>query len=204
MNDTKFYKSLLFINALVPLGLLAFDGFRGELGANPIEFVTSTTGFLTLIFLFIGLAITPLRKWLKINDLIKYRRMVGLFAFFYGVLHFITYVWFDRELNLAKTAGDIWQRPFIAIGMLSFFLLIPLAVTSTNSMIKRLGGKNWQQLHKLVYVAAIGGVIHFYMIVKSDLTLPLTFAAVLAVLLGYRIYTANQKAFASQNSVVPK
>jgi methionine sulfoxide reductase heme-binding subunit len=193
MTDTKFNKILIFTNALVPLAFLAWDAFRGKLGANPVEFFLRTTGVLTLVFLLITLSVTPLRKIFGWNNLVKYRRMLGLFAFFYGSLHLITYSIFDKSLNVSEIVSDVWQRPFIAVGMLAFFLLIPLAATSTNKMIKRLGGKNWARLHKLTYLTAVLGVIHFWMIVKSDLTYPLLFAVVLAGLLGYRIYAANQK-----------
>ncbi len=188
MNDLKFNKILIFINALVPLGFLAFDGLSGNLGANPIEFFLRTTGVLTLVFLLITLLVTPLRKLFGWNSLVKFRRMLGLYAFFYGFLHLITYSVFDKSLSVSAIISDIWQRPFIAVGMLAFFLLIPLAVTSTNSMIKRFGGKNWLRLHKLIYPIAILGVIHFWMIVKSDLKYPALFAVILAVLLGYRLY----------------
>ena len=177
----------------MPLALLAFDGLRGNLGANPIEFFLRTTGVLTLIFLLVTLSVTPLRKYFGWNNLIKFRRMLGLYAFFYGFLHLITYSIFDKSLNISAIAADVWQRPFIAFGMLAFFLLIPLAITSTNGMIKRLGGKNWSKLHKLTYLIAILGVIHFWIIVKSDLKYPFLFAFILAILLGYRIYTAYQK-----------
>lgn len=193
MNDVKFNKFLIFINSLVPLALLAWDAGRGTLGANPVEFFLRTTGVLTLVFLIITLAVTPLRQIFGLNNLIKFRRMLGLFAFFYGGLHLVTYLVFEKALSLALTATDIYQRPFIAVGMLAFFLLIPLAVTSTNGMIKRIGGKNWARLHKLTYAAAILGVIHFWMIVKSDLFYPLLFALVLGGLLGYRVYAANKR-----------
>ena len=188
MQDVKFNKILIFFNALIPLVLLAWDGFQGSLGANPVEFFLRTTGVLTLVFLLISLTVTPLRKYFGWNSLIKFRRMLGLFAFFYAFLHLITYSLFDKNLDIPAIVSDVWQRPFIAVGMLAFFLLVPLAVTSTNGMIKRLGGKNWARLHKLSYLIAILGVIHFWMIVKSDLTYPLLFALVLAALLGYRIY----------------
>ncbi|HXG84612.1 MAG TPA: protein-methionine-sulfoxide reductase heme-binding subunit MsrQ [Pyrinomonadaceae bacterium] len=193
MNDVKFNKIVIFINSLVPLALLAWDAARGNLGANPVEFFLRTSGVLTLVFLLLSLAITPARKYTGWNELVKFRRMIGLYAFFYGFLHFIAYVGFDRSFSLSSTIGDIWQRPFIAVGMASFFLMIPLAVTSTNRMIKRLGGKNWQKLHRLSYLIAIGGVVHFYMIVKSDLTYPLLFGLILAGLLGYRIYAGYRK-----------
>jgi len=200
LNDVKFNKILLFTNALVPLALLAFDGFRGNLGANPIEFFLRTTGVLTLIFLLITLSVTPLRKYFGWNSLIKFRRMLGLYAFFYGFLHLVTYSIFDKSLSLSAIASDVWQRPFIAVGMLAFFLLIPLAITSTNGMIKRLGGKNWVRLHRLTYLIAILGVIHFWMIVKSDLKYPILFAFVLAILLGYRIYSAKIKPQSAQRT----
>ena len=193
MNDVKFNKILIFTNALVPLTLLAFDGLRGNLGANPIEFFLRTTGVLTLVFLLITLSVTPLRKYFGWNNLVKFRRMLGLYAFFYGFLHLVTYSIFDKSLSISAIASDVWQRPFIAFGMSAFFLLIPLAVTSTNGMIKRLGGKNWTRLHKLTYPIAILGVIHFWLIVKSDLKYPFLFAFILAILLGYRIYSAYQK-----------
>ena len=187
MTETKFNKILIFTNALVPLALLVWDSIYRKLGANPVEFFLRTTGVLTLIFLLITLSVTPLRKYFGWNDLIKFRRMLGLFAFFYGFLHLITYSIFDKSLRVSAIVEDIWQRPFIAVGMFAFFLLIPLAVTSTNSMVKRLGGKNWARLHRLTYVAAILGVIHFWMIVKSDVFYPFLFGLILALSLGYRI-----------------
>jgi len=193
MNDVKFYKLITFINSLVPLALLGWDAVFGKLCANPIEFFLRTTGVLTLLFLLITLSITPLRKYYGWNNLVKFRRMLGLYSFFYGFLHLVTYSIFDKSFSLSAIAGDVWQRPFIAIGMLAFFTLIPIAVTSTNGMIKRLGGKNWARLHKLTYVAAILGVIHFWMIVKSDVFYPLLFGLVLGGLLGYRIYAAYEK-----------
>lgn len=193
MEEVKFNKIVIFINSLVPLALLGWDAAFGKLGANPIEFFLRTTGVLTIVFLFATLSITPLRKYYGWNQLIKFRRMLGLYAFFYGFLHLITYSIFDKILSLSAITGDVWERPFVAVGMLSFFLLIPLAVTSTTGMIKRLGGKNWQKLHRLTYLAAIGGVVHFWMIVKSDLTYPILFGLVLAGLLGYRIYAAFEK-----------
>ncbi len=180
MNDVRFYKLLISVNALIPLALLVIDGSNGRLGANPIEFFLRTTGVLTLTFLLITLSITPLRKILGWNSLIKYRRMLGLFAFFYGCLHLVTYSIFDKSLGPSAIVADVIQRPFIAIGMIALTLLVPLAITSTNGMVKRLGGKNWARLHKLTYVAAILGVIHFWMIVKSDVFYPALFGAVLA------------------------
>lgn len=186
MKDTRFSKFVIFINALVPLGLMLWDVYRQHVGANPLEFVTRTTGMLTLVFLMLSLAVTPLRTITRLNWLIRFRRMLGLFGFFYGSLHLITYLWFDRYFNLKSVPGDVVSRPFIAVGMLAFFLMAPLAITSTNKMVKRLGGKRWNRLHKLVYLAGIAGVLHFWMLVKSDTRLPMTFAFVLALLLAFR------------------
>lgn len=196
MNVAKFYKLLIFVNSAVPLALLSWDAYFGRLGANPIEYFLRTTGVLTLVFLILSLLITPLRKSFGWNQLIKFRRMIGLFAFFYGLVHLLTYSVFDKSLRIGAIIEDVWQRPFIAFGMAAFVMLLPLAVTSTNGMIKRLGGKNWQRLHRLVYVAGISGVVHFFMIQKSDYFYPVIFGIVLAVLLGYRI--AKSK-FAAQN-----
>ncbi len=193
MNDIRFYKLLISVNALIPLGLLLIDAVRGRLGANPIEFFLRTTGVLTLVFLLITLSITPLRKLFGWNSLIKYRRMLGLYAFFYGCIHLITYSIFDKSLRIGDIVADVWQRPFIAVGMLAFFFLIPLAITSTNGMVKRLGGKNWARLHRLTYVAAILGATHFWMIVKSDIFYPLVFGIVLLCLFGVRLFLPKKK-----------
>ena len=142
---------------------------------------------LTLVFLTISLAVTPVRKVTGANWLVKFRRLLGLFAFFYGFLHLMTYVSFDRFFNLKSIPADVLKRPFIAIGMTAFLLMIPLAITSTNKMVKRLGGKLWNRLHKIVYLAGVAGVIHYWMLVKANKQLPLTFAFILAVLLGYRL-----------------
>lgn len=192
MQDIKFNKILISLNAFVPLILFVWDGVRGNLGTNPIEFFLRTTGVLTLIFLVITLSVTPLRKIFGWNNLVKYRRMLGLYAFFYGVLHLITYSIFDKSLSLSAIVSDTFQRPFILVGMLAFTMMIPLAVTSTNAMIKRLG-KKWGKLHKLTYLVAIGGVLHFYLIVKSDTFYPMIFGLILVILLGYRYYQPNQK-----------
>jgi sulfoxide reductase heme-binding subunit YedZ len=188
MKDTRFAKLVLFVNSLVPLALLLWDVWRKQVGANPLEFVTRTTGMLTLVFLFITLAVSPLRRITGLNWLIKFRRMLGVFAFFYGLLHLLTYVAFDRFFRLKTIPGDVAGRPFIAIGMAAFFLMLPLAITSTDKMVKRLGGKRWARLHRVVYLAAILGVAHFYLLVKSDRRLPMTFAFLLAAMLGFRIF----------------
>jgi methionine sulfoxide reductase heme-binding subunit len=182
-----FPKLVIFINSLIPLSLLLWDVYRKQVGPNPLDFATRTTGMLTLIFLSLTVAVTPLRKIFGINALVKYRRMLGLFAFFYGSLHLLTYVWFDRLFNLKSVGQDVVRRPFILVGMTAFLLMVPLAITSTNKMVKRLGGKRWARLHRLVYLSAIAGVVHFWMLVKSDTRLPLTFAFVVLFLLGYRL-----------------
>ena len=182
-----FPKLAIFINSLIPLVLLLWDLYRKQVGPNPLEFATRTTGMLTLIFLSLTVAVTPLRKIFSINSLVKYRRMLGLFAFFYGALHLLTYLWFDRLFNFISVGQDVVRRPFILVGMTAFLLMVPLAITSTNKMVKRLGGKRWVRLHRLVYLAAIAGVVHFWMLVKSDTRLPLTFAFVVLFLLGYRL-----------------
>ncbi|HEV8588255.1 MAG TPA: protein-methionine-sulfoxide reductase heme-binding subunit MsrQ [Pyrinomonadaceae bacterium] len=194
MKDTRFAKLVLSVNGLVPLALLLWDVVRKQVGANPLEFVTRTTGMLTLVFLFLTLAVSPLRRILGLNWLIKFRRMLGLFAFFYGSLHLLTYISFDRFFRLTTIPGDIATRRFIAVGMAAFFLMFPLAITSTDAMIKRLGGKRWARLHRVVYAAGILGVLHYYMLVKSDVRLPLTFAFLLAVLLGFRAFTKYYQA----------
>jgi sulfoxide reductase heme-binding subunit YedZ len=187
MKDARFSKFVLFVNALVPLALLLWDVYHKRVGANPLEFVTRTTGMLTLVFLMITLAVTPLRKITGLNWLVKFRRMLGLFAFFYGFLHLMTYISFDRYFNLKSVPADVASRPFIALGMAAFFLMLPLALTSTNKMVKRLGGKRWRRLHTLIYGAGIAGVLHFWLLVKSDTRLPLTFGFILLLLLAHRL-----------------
>ena len=193
-NDTAFQQRLIGLNALIPALLAAWDWQRGQLGANPVEFTTRLTGVMALIFLVLTLLVTPLRKLFGWNWMLKLRRNLGLYAFYYGVAHLATYLLFDRDLSLASVPADVWNRPFIAVGMIAFLLMIPLAVTSTNAMIKRLGGKKWALLHRLTYPIVIGGVVHYWMIVKSDIRWPLFFAVLTAVLLGYRIVVAFRKA----------
>ena len=186
-QDIAFYTALIFLNSSIPLAIMLWDAAHGQVGVNPVEVFIRTFGVLTLLFVLITLCVTPLRKLLGWGFLIKYRRMLGLFAFFYGCLHLLTYIAFDRSWGFSSVVADVVKRPFIAVGMASFVLLIPLALTSTNKMMRRLGAKRWLALHKLVYAVAIGGVVHFLMIVKADVTWPLTFAVVAALLLGYRL-----------------
>jgi sulfoxide reductase heme-binding subunit YedZ len=186
-------KAALFIASLYPLLRLSWFGYSDQLGANPIELITRSLGTWTLVFLFITLTITPLRKLTGWTWLIKLRRMAGLFAFFYASLHFTTYIWLDQFFDLSSIYKDVLKRPFITIGFAAFVLLIPLAITSTNAMMKRMGGKNWQMLHRLVYAIALFGVLHYWWLVKKDLTQPIIYSALLAILLGYRLWAWQLK-----------
>ncbi|HKO05249.1 MAG TPA: protein-methionine-sulfoxide reductase heme-binding subunit MsrQ [Candidatus Acidoferrales bacterium] len=183
----KFSKPVVFAACLVPLGLLVRKGIGGRLGANPIEVITHATGDWTLIFLCITLAITPARRLLRLPWLVRYRRMTGLFAFFHATLHFLTYVWLDKFFDWHEIVKDVYKRPFITAGFTAFVLLVPLAATSTAGMIRRLGGRRWQRLHRLIYVSATAGVIHYYWLVKADVRVPLRYAAIVAILLGSRL-----------------
>jgi sulfoxide reductase heme-binding subunit YedZ len=177
----------VFVLALLPLARLIFGAVTNALGANPVEFITRSTGTWTLVFLCLTLCITPLRKLSGWNWLLRLRRMLGLFAFFYVLLHFTTYIWLDVFFDFSAIAKDILKRPFITVGFTAFVLMLPLAITSTNAMVRRLGGRRWLMLHRLVYVIAILGVVHYWWLVKRDITQPLIYACVLAILLGYRV-----------------
>src|SRR6476660_6770565 len=204
MADVRFLKVVVFVNSLIPLVLLLWDLYHKRAGPNPLQFATTTTGMLTLIFLSLTVAITPLRKIFGINSLVKLRRTLGLFAFFYGALHLLTYIWFDRSFNFNSVVTDVVKRPFILAGMAAFMLMAPLAITSTNKMVKRLGGKRWANLHRLVYLSAIAGVVHFWMLVKSDTRLPLTFGFILLFLLGYRVLARYAPANPPRASLFPR
>jgi len=179
-------KALLFLACLIPLGRLIWLAFRDGLGANPIEFITRSTGTWTLVFLLITLSVTPLRHLTGRNALIRYRRMLGLFAFFYACLHFTTYIWLDQFFEWPAIVKDVIKRPFITMGFAAFVLLIPLAATSTQAMQRRLK-RRWQQLHRLVYLIATCGVLHYWWLVKKDVTEPAWYALALALLLGFRL-----------------
>ena len=183
----RWFKPLVFLACLGPLARLAWKAYANRLGANPIEVITHSTGDWTLIFLLVTLSITPLRKLTGQFWLIRFRRMFGLFAFFYVTLHFLTYIWLDKFFDLHEMLKDVEKRKFITVGFTGFLLLMPLAFTSTAGWIRRLGGKRWQAVHRLVYFAAIAGVIHYWWLVKADIHKPLEYAVVLSVLLGYRI-----------------
>ena len=183
----RLLKSLVFAACLVPLGLLVWRGFTGGLTANPIEFVTHRTGDWTLRLLLVTLAVTPLRRLTGWNAVIRLRRMLGLFAFFYGSLHLLTYVVLDHFFAFGSMLEDLTDRRFVTAGFTGFVLMIPLALTSTQAMVRRLGGRRWQALHRLVYVSACAGVVHYLWLVKADLRPPLVYAGVLALLLGFRL-----------------
>jgi sulfoxide reductase heme-binding subunit YedZ len=183
----RWVKPIVFLACLGPLGRLAWKGFHGMLGANPIEVITHATGDWTLTFLLITLSITPLRKLTRQYWLIGLRRMFGLYAFFYGTLHLTTYVWLDKFFNVHEMLADVAKRRFITAGLTAFVLMVPLALTSTKGWIRRMGGKRWQALHRLIYFSATAGVIHYTWLVKADLRKPLQYASVLAVLMVYRV-----------------
>ncbi|MCX7099247.1 MAG: sulfoxide reductase heme-binding subunit YedZ [Methylococcales bacterium] len=179
---------IVFILALLPLAKLGYAALQDGLGANPIEKITRNTGYWTLTFLLVTLTATPLKRLFGWLWPIRLRRMLGLFAFFYGSLHFSTYLVLDQFFDWQGILKDIIKRPYITIGFPAYLLMLPLALTSTNAMIRRLGGKRWQALHRLVYVSAIGGVIHYWWLVKKDLSNPLTFAVLLSLLLAIRLF----------------
>jgi methionine sulfoxide reductase heme-binding subunit len=187
--QTRYFKPVVFLACLTPLASLLWRGFHAELGANPIEAITHGTGDWTLRFLLITLSISPLRKITGQYSLISFRRMLGLFAFFYGTLHLMTYVWLDRFFDVHEMLHDIAKRRFITAGMTGFALMIPLALTSSKWAIRKLGGKRWQMLHRLIYASAAAGAIHYIWLVKADLRKPLEYAAILGLLLAYRIVT---------------
>jgi methionine sulfoxide reductase heme-binding subunit len=180
-------KLVIFTAALVPLGHLGWKALHDGLGANPIELITHFTGDWTLRLILVTLAITPLRRLTRQYWLIGVRRMIGLFAFFYGTLHFLTYIWLDKFFDIHEMLKDIAKRPFITVGFSALVLMIPLAVTSTAGWIRRLGGKNWQRLHRLVYLTGILGVVHYWWLVKADIRKPEAYAVVLAILILYRV-----------------
>lgn len=181
-------KTLVFILALLPLVYYGWGAWHDTLGANPIEAVTRGLGTWTLHFLLITLTVTPLRKLTGWHAVVRLRRMLGLFAFFYATLHLVSYLWFDQFFDWGEIAQDILKRPFITVGMAAFVLLVPLAVTSNNAAIRRLGGRCWQALHRTVYAIAILAVLHYSWLVKADQSLPLLYGGLLAVLLGLRAW----------------
>lgn len=184
---SRWAKPVVFTAALAPALLLVWQFFHDGLGANPLQFITYATGDWTLRFLVFTLAVTPLRKLLNMPDLIRFRRMLGLYAFFYGCLHLMTYLWFDKFFDWPEIVKDIAKRPYITIGTLGLVLMVPLAITSTAGWIRRMGGKRWQMLHRLTYVSIVAGVIHYYWLVKLDVTRPVFYGTLAAILLLYRV-----------------
>jgi sulfoxide reductase heme-binding subunit YedZ len=185
---SKWTKVFVFLICLAPLCVLIWEAFHGGLGSNPTQFLEHATGDWTLRFVAMTLAITPLRKILRQPQLIRFRRMLGLFAFFYGCCHFAVYLTFDQVFDLHGIWADVLKRRYITVGFTGFVLMIPLALTSTAGWIRRMGGRRWALLHRAIYLTAIAGVIHYLWLVKSDIHLPLEYAAVMAILLGWRAY----------------
>ncbi len=182
----KYLKPLIFLLCLVPLLRLGWKALNSALGANPVQVITFSTGTWTLVLLLVTLSITPLRKLTRQYWLIQYRRMLGLFAFFYGCLHFTTYIWLDQFFDLHSIYKDVLKRPFITAGFTAFVLMIPLAITSTRKAIRKLG-RRWQQLHRLIYASATAGVVHYIWLVKKDVRVPEIYGSILAILLLFRI-----------------
>lgn len=204
-KNLRLAKLLLLVNAAVPAALLGWDAWHDQLGANPVNFAILTTGMLALVFLLLTLLVTPLRKITGWNWIIFSRRTLGLYAFFYALAHFLIFFSLDRSFSISGTLSEMVKRKYLIVGSTALLVMVPLAVTSTNAMIKRLGGKRWRWLHRLAYVAAIAGVLHYYMQVKADVRQPLGFAAALAVLLGYRLVESwRQRKPAPAPAVKPK
>ena len=193
---SKWAKVFVFLLSSIPLLLLVWRGFRGDLTANPVEFLQHQTGDWTLRFLIFTLCVTPFRKILKLPELIRFRRMLGLFAFFYVCLHFLTYLGPDQSFHLAGMLKDVAKRPFITAGFAALLAMLPLAITSTTGWIRRLGGKRWVALHRSIYICAILGVIHYYWLVKSDVRKPLFYGLLVGILLAWRLaaWFGNRKA----------
>lgn len=192
MRATRLLRPVVFAASLGPAGFLALGALQGTLGANPIEAITRSTGVWTLRFMLLTLAVTPLRVVSGWNDVIRVRRMLGLFAFFYGSLHLVTYVWLDQFFDWAAIVKDVAKRPFITAGFSAYVLLVPLALTSTAAMIRRLGGRTWRRLHRLAYVAAAIGIVHYWWLVKLDTRPPRNYGILLAVLLLVRLFTVRK------------
>src|SRR5271157_51001 len=187
MKVTRFGKFAVLLNCAVPAIILGWDAWRGQLGANPVNFAIRTTGLLSLIFLILTLLVTPVSRITRWSWLGQFRRMLGLCAFFHASLHFLIFFGFDRGASASGTLSEIVKRPYLMVGTLGLVLMVPLAATSTDGMIRRLGGKRWKMLHRLTYLVAVAGAVHYYMLVKADVTQPVAFAVALAVLLGYRL-----------------
>ena len=191
--SSRLFKGSFFIIFLIPLVVLLFSFFNERLGANPIEVLTRDTGQWALRFLLISLCISPLRLLFGWHFLAPIRRMIGLYCFFYASIHMLLYIWLDQFFNLGDIIGDIIERPFITVGVISFLALIPLAVTSNDKMKKRLGSERWKRLHSVIYFIGMGGALHFFMLVKKDITEPLIYIAILVILLGIRLFRYGRR-----------
>ena len=189
----RFIKLLILLNGAVPAALLTFDAYQGRLGANPVNFAIRTTGMLALIFLLLSLLVTPLVKFAGWNWLTQTRRTLGLYAFFHALAHFLLFFTLDRAGSISSTLSEMVVRPYLTVGAASLVVMVPLAVTSTNAMIRRLGSARWKKLHRLAYVAAAAGCVHYYMLVKADVRQPLAFAAALGLLLACRLVWRRRK-----------
>jgi sulfoxide reductase heme-binding subunit YedZ len=207
MTETQLVRNVVkpavFVAALAPFLYLLWRTAMGELSANPIEDITLTTGRWTLRFLMITLAVTPLRRLTRWQPAIRFRRMLGLFAFFYGTLHLLTYVVLDQFFAWHYILQDIAKRPYITVGFAAFVLMVPLALTSTSGMIRRLGGRRWALVHRLIYLTAAGGVIHYWWKVKADTRDPFAYALILVTLLAVRVWFVARKAAAKRGAVTP-
>lgn len=181
-------KAVTWLLCLAPLGLWVYEGFHAQLGANPVERIQNSTGLTTIRLLMVTLAVTPLRRLTGWNWTIKFRRLLGLFTFFYGCLHLLVYSVADHQMDVGEIARDVAQRPFILLGMVALLAMLPLAITSTAGWIRRLGGKNWNRLHKLIYMSGVAAVGHFWLKVKKDHSEPALYVAILAVLLAARLF----------------
>ena len=192
------FKPIVWIACLAPLAFLIYDGFTDNLTANPIEKITNTTGIWTLRLVVATLTITPLRWLTGVNQLINYRRLIGLFAFFYGLTHFTIFFFLDHQFDFAAMWADVVKRPYITAGFTAFVLMIPLAITSTTGWIRRMGGRKWNLLHRLIYITALAGVLHYFWKVKLDATYPVYYGIGVAVLLGFRAWRYFAKRAASE------
>ena len=199
----KTAKALIFLACATPAVWLLTRTLTGRLGINPVEDLELTTGIWALRFLVFTLLVTPIRRVTGWNRIIQYRRMLGLFAFFYAMLHFLTYVWLDQFFDLSGILKDVAKRPFITAGFVGFSAMVPLALTSTAGWIRRLGGRRWNRLHKLVYLAALAGVVHYYWLVKADVSRPVRYGVVLALLLAARVWFAYNARHASTSRPAP-
>jgi sulfoxide reductase heme-binding subunit YedZ len=201
---TRVVKPLLYVTAVLPCAWIVFALATDRVDGDQVKFIQHTTGLTVLVSLFVTLAVTPLRRLTGWNEVIRTRRLIGLTAFWYALLHFLTYVVFDQSLSVAEITKDVAKHPWVLVGFSSFLMLVPLALTSTNGWIRRLGGKRWRRLHSLIYPVAVGGVLHFLWLVKKDVRAPLYFAAVLAVLLTLRFWIYSSSSRGPARAVGPR